>query len=174
MFTSSMGRASASPSWRPPSWGCICNQRKDLAMRMKTISALPWFIVLAAVPTLTSCAIKNDIQAAASGCDEFEAGGQAVAGLGIDAKVKAFAEASVEVRCPPAELSVQCDTECKAEAVCQGHADVEANCMGKCESECTGTCSGELRGKTEGGCTGMCEGKCDGVATPSGGMAKCT
>src|SRR5712671_1199391 len=67
-------------------------------MRMKNISALPWFIVLIAVPLLSSCAIKNDIQAAASGCDEFQAGGQAVAGLGIDAKVKAFAQASAELR----------------------------------------------------------------------------
>src|SRR5258708_10997108 len=98
MFTSSMGRASASPSWRRPSWDCICDRRKDLAMRMKNISALPWFIVLAAVPMVTSCAIKNDIQAAASGCDEFQAGGQAVAGLGIDTKVKAFAQASAELR----------------------------------------------------------------------------
>src|SRR5258708_32790760 len=98
MFTSSMGRASASPSWRRPSWDCICDRRKDLAMRMKNISALPWFIVLTAVPMLSSCAIKNDIQAAASGCDEFQAGGQAVAGLGIDVKVKAFAQASAELR----------------------------------------------------------------------------
>ena len=83
-------------------------------------------------------------------------------------------EATVTVRCPPAELSVQCDADCKAEAVCQGRADVEANCMGKCESECQGSCKVELRGTTEGGCAGMCEGKCDGVATPKGGMASCT
>src|SRR5882762_8724251 len=97
MFTSSMGRASALPSWHRPSSGCICDRRKDLAMRMKTVSALPWFIVLAAVPMLSSCAIKNDIQAAASGCDEFQAGGQAVAGLDINVKVKAFAQASAEL-----------------------------------------------------------------------------
>jgi len=226
-------------------------------MRLKTISALPWIIVVTAIPVMSSCALKNDVQAAASGCDEFQSGGQAVAALDIDTKVKAFAQASseltevgngikadvklacvniavdlgetdrwsnddadsalsnadktgacdvaasridaimtatvqagasfalevsggqctidaeaqascetacktnvtcteatVEVRCPPAELSVQCDAECKAEAVCQGHADREANCMGKCESECQGTCKGELDGTTAGGCTG--------------------
>jgi len=246
-------------------------------MRLKTISSLPWIIAVAAVPVMSSCALKNDVQAAASGCDEFQSGGQAVATLEIDAKVKAFAQATaelrdlgngikadvklacinmakdlgeadrwsgddtddalsnagktgacdvaatkidaimtagiqagasfaletsggecsvaadaqatcetacktdvtcteptVEVRCPPAELSVQCDTECKANAVCEGRVDAEANCTGKCESECAGSCSGELRGKTEGGCMGMCFGKCDGVATPSGGMASCT
>ncbi len=246
-------------------------------MRLKTSRALPWMMLLLAVPVMGSCAIKNDIQAAASGCDEFQAGGQAVATLDINAKVKAFAQATAElrdvgngiqsdvkvaciniakdlgetdrwsnddtdgalsnsgktgacdvaasrieaimtagiqagasfalevsggecsvdadaqascetacktdvtcteattvVRCPPAELSVQCDTECQAQAVCQGRVDAEANCMGKCESECAGTCSGELRGTTEGGCTGSCEGKCDGVATPAGGMVNCT
>jgi hypothetical protein len=67
-------------------------------MRMKTISALPWFIVAAIGPMLSSCAIKNDIQEAASGCDEFQAGGQAVGALDINVKVKAFAQASAELR----------------------------------------------------------------------------
>ena len=67
-------------------------------MRLKTISSLPWIIVVAAVPVMSSCALKSDIQAAASGCDEFQTGGQAVATLDIDAKVKAFAQASSELR----------------------------------------------------------------------------
>jgi hypothetical protein len=62
------------------------------------MSALPWIIVVAAVPGMSSCALKNDLQAATSGCDEFESGGQAVATLEIDGKVKAFAEASAELR----------------------------------------------------------------------------
>jgi hypothetical protein len=58
---------------------------------------LPWIIVVGAVPIVSSCALKNDIQAAASGCDEFQAGDQGVATLDIDAKVKAFAQASAEL-----------------------------------------------------------------------------
>jgi hypothetical protein len=246
-------------------------------MQLKTSSVLSWIIVVAGIPVMSSCALKHELEQAASGCDEFQSGGQAVASLDISAKVKAFAQASSElkvlgegikaevklacvniatdlgetdrwsadtadsalsngdksgacdvaasridaimtasvaagtsfalevsggqcsvdadtqsscetecktdvtcteqttvVRCPPAELSVQCDAECNAEAVCQGRVDVEANCMGKCESECAGTCSGELRGRTEGGCMGTCWGKCDGMATPSGGMNNCT
>jgi hypothetical protein len=245
-------------------------------MRLKISSYLPWFMFVAAVPTMGSCALKHDAEAAASGCDEFQSG-ESVASLQIDGKVKAFAQASAELRdlgntikadvkgacinvakdlgetdrwsgndddsmlsnadktgacdvaatrieaimnagiqagasfslevsggqcvvdaeaqasceaacktdvtcteatttmrCPPAELSVQCGAECMAQATCQGRVDLEANCMGKCESECTGSCSGELHGTTEGGCVGMCEGKCDGVLTPKGGMASCT
>jgi hypothetical protein len=67
-------------------------------MRLKTSSYVPWFLVVAALPVMSNCAIKNDIQAAASGCDEFQAGGQAVATLEIDAKVKAFAQATAELR----------------------------------------------------------------------------
>ena len=66
-------------------------------MRLKIKSALPWFLFVSAVPVL-SCAIKNDLEQAASGCDEFESGGQAVATLEINASVKAFAQASSELR----------------------------------------------------------------------------
>jgi hypothetical protein len=67
-------------------------------MRMNAISALPWIISVAAVSVLSNCALKNDVQAATSGCDEFQSGDQAVATLDIDAKVKAFAQASLELR----------------------------------------------------------------------------
>jgi hypothetical protein len=67
-------------------------------MRLQTSSIVPWIMGVAAMPMLSSCALKNDIQGAASGCDEFQAGGQAVGSLEIDAKVKAFAQASSELR----------------------------------------------------------------------------
>ena len=67
-------------------------------MRSQTVSIWPWIMVVAAVPMLSSCGVKNDIQAAASGCDEFQAGAQAVATLEVDAKVKAFLQASAELR----------------------------------------------------------------------------
>src|SRR3954462_13355895 len=67
-------------------------------MRLRISSILPCIMVLAAVPVLGNCALKNDMQKAASGCDEFQAGSQAVSTLSIDAKVKAFAQASAELK----------------------------------------------------------------------------
>ncbi|HMJ51718.1 MAG TPA: hypothetical protein VK540_06560 [Polyangiaceae bacterium] len=67
-------------------------------MRLKTSSALPWIIFVAAVPVMSGCALKNQIEDAASGCNEFEAGGDAVGSLSIDGKVKAFAQAAAELK----------------------------------------------------------------------------
>jgi hypothetical protein len=66
-------------------------------MRLKTSSCLQWFVLVASIPTMSSCALKHDAQEAASGCDEFNTG-EAVATLNVDAKVKAFAQASAELR----------------------------------------------------------------------------
>jgi hypothetical protein len=52
---------------------------------------MSWMMVVAAVPIMSNCAIKNEVQAAARGCDEFQSGGQAVATLDIDVNVKTFA-----------------------------------------------------------------------------------
>src|SRR5689334_12725493 len=67
-------------------------------MRLQTSSIWPWIMGVAAMPLLSSCGLKNEIQAAAGGCDEFQAGGQGTATLEIDAKVKAFTQASAELR----------------------------------------------------------------------------
>jgi hypothetical protein len=67
-------------------------------MRLQTTSIWPCIMGVAAMPMLSSCGLKNEIQAAAGGCDEFQAGGQGVAALEIDAKVKAFTQASAELR----------------------------------------------------------------------------
>src|SRR6266542_5227106 len=67
-------------------------------MRLQTSSIWSSIIGAAAMPMLSSCGVKNDLQAAASGCDEFQAGGQAVATLELDATVKAFAQAASELR----------------------------------------------------------------------------
>jgi len=82
-------------------------------------------------------------------------------------------EATIEKRCEPGQLVVQCSAECKAEATCQGRVDAAANCMGKCESECVGKCDGECNGTVTGGCEGSCEGSCDGTKTEKGGKANC-
>jgi hypothetical protein len=86
---------------------------------------------------------------------------------------KSCTEATLEQRCDPAQLVVECSAECKAEATCQGRVDRAANCMGKCQSECVGKCGGECNGTTTGGCEGSCEGKCDGAKTAAGGTADC-
>ena len=67
-------------------------------MRTRLIEALPWIMILGAAPAMMDCAIKNDAQGALSGCDEFSGGGEAVAKLDVDVKVKAFVEASAELQ----------------------------------------------------------------------------
>ena len=54
--------------------------------------------MVAAVPVMSSCALKNDLEEATGGCDEFQAGADAVGTLNIDGKVKAFALASAELK----------------------------------------------------------------------------
>ena len=67
-------------------------------MRTTIVTSLRCLVVLAAIPVVGGCAVKNDIQAAASGCDEFADGGVGVSALNVDGKVKAFAEASAELK----------------------------------------------------------------------------
>lgn len=81
---------------------------------------------------------------------------------------------TVETRCEPGELSVECHAECDAEATCVGSADLPANCMGACESECVGECKGtciaadgsrtendpNCHGKCTSSCNGECRGRC--------------
>ncbi len=67
-------------------------------MHLKPFRVVSLALMLASVGAATNCALKNDVQDAASGCDEFSAGGDAVASLNVDAKVKAFAQASSELK----------------------------------------------------------------------------
>ena len=81
---------------------------------------------------------------------------------------------TVETRCEPGELSVECHAECDAEATCVGSEDLPANCMGACESECVGECKGtciaadgsrtendpNCHGKCTSSCNGECRGRC--------------
>jgi len=98
---------------------------------------------------------------------------------------------SVETRCEPGSLSVNCETSCSAGASCVGTEAVPANCMGKCESECTGECKGDCidehghvttdnpscTGKCASSCNGTCRGVCkveaeEGIAC--GASVRCT
>lgn len=75
---------------------------------------------------------------------------------------------SVETRCEPGELSVECHAECEAESTCAGSDDHPANCMGVCESECVGECSGTCiaadgsRTENDPNCVGKCTSSCNG------------
>jgi len=79
---------------------------------------------------------------------------------------------TVETRCDPGDLSVECHAECEAEATCVGSDDQPANCMGECESECVGECHGtciaddgtrtENDPNCQGKCTSQCNGECRG------------
>src|SRR6266851_5117235 len=88
------------------------SQGEELAMRSQTSSTWPWIMFVAAVPMLSSCGLKKDVEAAASGCDEFQGGDQAVATLDIDAKVKAFAQASSELKVVGDGIKVDVKSAC--------------------------------------------------------------
>ncbi|MGH7436030.1 MAG: hypothetical protein ACRENE_10190 [Polyangiaceae bacterium] len=65
--------------------------------------------------------------------------------------------------CTPAELTGECDGECKAHATCEGRADAETLCTGTCATDCDGQCDGAQIHQRH--CAGMCEGMCDGDCT---------
>lgn len=81
---------------------------------------------------------------------------------------------SVETRCDPAQLSVQCGGSCEANAFCEGTETTQCNCEGKCEAECMGHCTGHCtddnghrtdddpncHGKCSDHCSGQCTGRC--------------
>jgi hypothetical protein len=65
--------------------------------------------------------------------------------------------------CSPAELTGECEGQCKAHATCEGRADAEAQCTGSCALDCDGQCDGVAIHQKH--CGGMCEGMCDGDCT---------
>jgi hypothetical protein len=75
---------------------------------------------------------------------------------------------TVETRCEPGDLSVECHASCEAEATCVGSEDRPANCMGQCESECVGECHGTCiaadgsRTENDPNCNGKCTSSCNG------------
>jgi hypothetical protein len=75
---------------------------------------------------------------------------------------------TVETRCRPGDLSVECHAECDAEATCVGSEDRPANCMGQCEAECVGECHGTCiaadgsRTENDPSCVGKCTSSCNG------------
>ena len=82
------------------------------------------FAFSALAPVIANCALKNDVQEALSGCDEFAAGSEQVAKLDVDVKVKAFAQASSELREVGDSIKADVKGACVAIAKDLGEADV--------------------------------------------------
>jgi hypothetical protein len=96
----------------------------------------------------------------------------------VDAQLQASCEAqctgaasctppSVEVRCEPGQLSVQCMGTCNASATCEGSVTAKANCQGSCQADCAGTCTPGTAPSVH--CEGTCMGMCTGTCTAMGG-----
>ncbi len=66
-------------------------------MKTRAIAVLPCLLGLALIPVM-SCAVTNDVNQATSGCDEFTTGGSAVGNLNLNATVKAFTQASSDLK----------------------------------------------------------------------------
>jgi hypothetical protein len=81
---------------------------------------------------------------------------------------------TVESRCAPGSLNVQCQGSCNSQAYCEGTTDVTTQCEGSCEGECMGSCAGtctdegghrsdndaNCHGKCDAHCSGQCSGRC--------------
>ena len=93
-------------------------------MRITTEGVFRGVCVLALAPVIANCALKNDVQEALSGCDEFAAGSEQVAKLDVDVKVKAFAQASSELREVGDSIEADVKGACVAIAKDLGETDV--------------------------------------------------
>lgn len=94
---------------------------------------------------------------------------EAEAQLNCEAKCQADVmcqEPSIDVRCEPGKLSVECSGECSGTLSCEGSASASVKCEGTCNGSCSGTCGGTCNGDCEGTCSAMdSEGKCAGTCT---------
>jgi len=74
-----------------------------------------WPILVAALSSpvfFANCGTAKDLQEAASGCDEFQQGADAVGRAQIDANVKAFVQASAEFKSISARIKTEVKTAC--------------------------------------------------------------
>jgi hypothetical protein len=89
-------------------------------MRLKTLLAWPTLVVGLSLPGLIDCSDAKDL---AAGCDELEAGGSAVANLTIDAKLKAFVQATADLQAVAKTMKTEVKTACGNIATGLGEAD---------------------------------------------------
>jgi hypothetical protein len=100
-------------------------------MRTKILSTLRWSGVFALVlASAASCGVKDDIEQATESCDEVENGASAAANLNVNAKVKAFAQASAELKEVSQSIRADVKAACVAIAVDLGETDVWSNDSG--------------------------------------------
>lgn len=99
---------------------------------------------------------------------DFQAETQCEAGC---TSAESCSPGTVQTRCAPAELSVQCGGSCEANAYCEGTESTQCNCEGKCEAECMGQCTGQCtdenghRTNNDPDCHGKCSDHCSGKCT---------
>jgi hypothetical protein len=121
----------------------------EIDVIMREVKATANFALVVTEP---KCTVDTEVQASCeSNCQ-------------VDAACKP-GQIDVITRCDPAELSVQCQGMCNANAVCEGTAEASAQCDGTCDATCQGSCAGTCM--VEGGTTGAdpatCNGKCLGT-----------
>jgi hypothetical protein len=92
-------------------------------MRTIITSGLRVLLVLAAIPVSAGCGIKNDIEEATGGCDEFNGGSEAVGSLDVDVKVKAFTQASAELKSVGESIKADVKKACIQIATDLGESD---------------------------------------------------
>jgi hypothetical protein len=92
-------------------------------MRVKTLVAWPILILGLSLPTLMDCSAAKDAADLASGCDELNQGPTAVASLSIDAKLKAFVQATADLQVVAGEIKADVKTACVNMATSLGVAD---------------------------------------------------
>lgn len=93
-------------------------------MRTQIMTGLRVLLLLAAAaPLAGGCGVAKDLGEVTSGCDEFEDGGAAVAQLEVDANVKAFAQASAELKSVGESIKADVKTACIHIATDLGESD---------------------------------------------------
>jgi len=81
-------------------------------MRVKKLIAWPTLILGLSLPTLMDCAAAKEAADLAGGCDELKQGPDAVATLSIDAKLKAFVQATADLQVVAGQIKTDVKTAC--------------------------------------------------------------
>jgi len=92
-------------------------------MRIRKLLAWPALILGLSVPCLIDCSAAKDAQDLASGCDELNQGPTAVASLNIDAKMKAFVQATADLQAAAIRIKADVKGACVDMATKLGVAD---------------------------------------------------
>jgi hypothetical protein len=111
--------------------------KRSFVMRLKNFLTWPTLVVGLSLPALIDC---SDAVDAASGCDELNTGGSAVANLSIDAKFKAFVQAASDLRVIATAMKTEVRTACANIATGLGEADTWSS-HGESDAAVTAACT---------------------------------